>query len=121
MRWEDITTIVIIIATFVIWIAWDVYLGARGIKTESMWLAEWSRRWSIIPFFLGALVAHWCNQSSTPNYELWPWLVVSLSVVLFYDVSKFWWEPPVFMKYPGLWLIVGIPTGSLFFPQRFVP
>lgn len=121
MNVYDWLTVALLVGTGVVWIAWDVVLGARGQKTESMWLAEWSRRWNALPFTLGALMAHWFMQSTKPDYNAWPWAVACLGVVLAYDVSKRWWTPPVWLRYPGVWVALGMPVGFFFWPQRFVP
>jgi hypothetical protein len=117
----DWITVSLIVGTAVAWIAWDVVLGARRQKTESMFIAEWARRWNALPFTIGALCAHWFMQSTRPDYEAWPWAIVTLGVVVIYDISKLWWKPPVWLTYPGLWLVLGLPVGHFFWPQRWVP
>jgi hypothetical protein len=115
----DKITLALVAGTALAWIAWDVVLGARHQKTESMWLAGWAREWSALPFAVGALVGHWFVQN--PNYDAWPLAVVALGAVLAWDVARRidWLRPARWLAYPGLWLLLGIPVGFLWWPQRY--
>jgi hypothetical protein len=117
----DYWTVVLILGTAVAWIGWDVMLGAKQQDTESMWIAKWARRWAFLPFFVGALAGHWFLQSTNPDYTAWPWAVACLGAVFAFDVSRFWWAPPVWLRHPGIWLLLGLPAGHFLWPQRFVP
>ncbi len=124
----DIATVCIIAAVPVVWIAWDVYLGAKRQKTESMFLAEWARSFNVLPFLCGALVGHWFMQSSSPDYALWP-VALALAVCVFaWDLLCYPWgvkgatvtllQPAKWLRYPGLWLALGIPVGHFLWGQR---
>lgn len=124
----DVVTVCLIAAVPVVWIAWDVVLGLKRQKTESMWLAEWSRCWNVLPFLAGTLCGHWFMQNPHPNYALWPVALALTLAVLAYDLLCRPWsvkgasvtllEPVKWLRYPGLWLALGIPVGFFFFPQR---
>ena len=128
MTMFDRITIALIAATAVAWIVWDVILGAKRQKTESMWIAEWSRQWNVLPFLLGALIGHWTLQTPAPNYALWPFAVAAAVAVLAYDLLCHPWSakgstvtllrPARWMRYPGLWTLFGVAMGSLLWGQR---
>ena len=117
----DRVTLAIFAVTFAVWISWDVVLGAVHAKTESMWIAEWSRWWNALAFFLGALVGHWLMQSLRPHYSWWPFALVALGVVVGWDLLSHKVSMPAWTKYPGLWMELGVACGYLFWPQKWVP
>lgn len=124
----DYVTLSLIAGTAVVWIIWDIVLGAKRQKTESQWLAELSRTWNSIPFFVGILGGHWFVQNPNPHYEFWPVALGFLVCAFLLDLFCFPWDVkganvrlitlPKWTRYPGLWLLLGIPVGHFFFPQR---
>lgn len=125
MTWFDAVTVGLVVGTAAAWIAWDVVLGVRRQKTESMWIAQWSRQFNVLPFAIGTLVGHWFVQSPEPDYRAWPAAVACAIGVLGFDLVSFPWprgailNVPKWLRYPGLWLAFGVPVGHFFWPQRY--
>jgi hypothetical protein len=124
MKLRDKLTIGLIAGTGVIWIAWDVYLGAVGAPTESMWIAAWTRQANSLALFLGALVGHWAAQwfwKSAPHYGWWPVAAGILLAAVGWDVlcAAGLLGPPEWARYPGIWLAAGLPVGHVFWPQKY--
>jgi hypothetical protein len=121
MKTRDQVTIGLLVGTAVAWILWDIVLGAGGDKTESMWIAEWVRAANSLAFFLGALVAHWTLQTLRPHYAWWPVAVGILLAVVGWDIAcaSGAISPPEWSRYPGLWLLLGLPVGHWAWPQRW--
>lgn len=109
------------LALVAIIIGWDVVVGAVGAKTESQIIAETSRNWNIIALAFGILIGHWAWQSKVVlGYTLWRYGLIIPGAVLAFDLLCYFkvLSPPSWLRYPGLWTMVGIPTGSLLWGQR---
>lgn len=124
MNWRRVT-VGLIVATAIVWIAWDVVVGATHHDTESAIIAAWARAVNALPLTLGALVAHWCWQNRRPRYDWWPLALACLVAALAWDAltgSTFWPQVlhvPAWSRHPGLWLFLGLPVGHWFWPQRY--
>lgn len=111
-------TKILIGGTFVVWIAWDVYVALNGAATESMILRDGAKRWNILPFIVGFLGAHWFLPKKKPSISGWMWalpimtgLFVTDFIFFFGGYGNPWW------RYPGLWFALGIPAGFYLWPQ----
>ncbi len=121
MKLRDKITIGLLIGTAITWIGWDVILGATHSPTESMWIAGWVRQANSLALFLGALVGHWALQNPRPHYRWWPIALGLLFLVVAWDVlcGTGVFSPPGWTRYPGWWLLAGLPVGHWFWPQKF--
>lgn len=53
-------SMIMIIASFVIWIAWDIYAYFFGTdSTLSVVVTDWSHYTPMWPFLFGVLMGHW--------------------------------------------------------------
>lgn len=109
-----------IITTFVIWLMFDGWLGPAGLPTESQVIAYWARHLTFWPFLLGALNGHWFLGRRSANYSSWfyPFLAI-LALVgwdLYFIHTHGWVQAPY--RSPWVWFFVGLPMGSLFWPQQ---
>lgn len=68
MTLKDITQI-IILATVVLWIAWDIYVYRKqgDMPTESWTIWKWSYRIPAIAFMAGILMGHFFFQMDAPQ------------------------------------------------------
>jgi hypothetical protein len=68
MSAQDITQL-IILATFVVWIGWDIYayLKKGDLPTESWTIWKWSYRIPAIAFAFGVLMGHFFFQMAPPE------------------------------------------------------
>lgn len=107
-------------AIVVLLIAWDIVLSRLNEDTESQIISELARKWSVLPFFLGVLVGHWLMNRTEVDYSLWPIAVGALLLVVGLDAAHH--LSPVglaaWVRYPGIWAVVGIAVGSFFWGQR---
>lgn len=103
-------------------IGWDVYLGIAHADTESMILASTGRRFMALPLFAGSLVGHWFLNRRSVNYKLWPVALSILLATLAWDIVNVYFPAGTWVqewiRYPGFWLLAGLPVGSFFWPQR---
>ncbi len=124
MKLRDKITVGLLVGTAIVWIGWDVFVGQTGAQTESQIIAQWVRSANSLALFLGALVAHWAVQwffKSPPHYAWWPIVLGILGLVVVWDVlcGTGVLHPPGWTRYPGLWLVLGLPVGYFFWPQRY--
>lgn len=117
----DKITVALFIAVAVGLIVWDVILGLKKEKTESMWLAKWARDWNALPFAFGTLVGHWFMQNPNPHYAWWPYGAVAIALVAAVWDASLRLYVPRWARYPGWWLLVGVLNGYLTWPQRLPP
>lgn len=118
LKWDNITKWVLW-GTAIVWIIWDVVISGKG-HTESQMIAEFARKFVTAPFVFGILMGHWFFNRKTARYELWPVFVGLIVLVGLFDGVWHWTmhESRAWYRWPGIWLVLGIPVGSFFFPQR---
>lgn len=107
-----------IIATFVIWLAFDAWLGPNGGPTESQVLAYLGRISVTIPWIFGVLCGHWFLNRRGAHYN-WAWYGLPLLIaLLFFDA---YWAMAgygrVWYRWGGFYLLFGLPCGSYLVPQ----
>jgi len=108
-----------IIATFVIWLLFDAWLGHNGGPTESGMLAYFGQISTSFPWLIGALSGHWFFNRKTVNYKLAYYALIPFVGLIAWDL---WWGHAhpglrVWYRYAGVWFLVGIPCGSYLLPQ----
>lgn len=107
-----------IIGTFVVWLAFDAWLGPNGGPTESQTLAYLGKVSTSVPYLIGALSGHWFFNRVRANYRIWWVGFVILGVLIAFDAT---WAMAglgrVWFRWAGIWFLVGIPCGSYFWPQ----
>jgi len=111
-------TQLLIVATIVGLIAYDVIAGANGQPTESAVLRDWSVRWTLLPFVAGFLSSHWFAPRAHADVSGWMWALPAMVILLGIDLV---WNlkglPRVWWRYPYLYFILGVPVGYFFWPQ----
>ncbi len=121
-------TVVLIVGSGLVWLGWDVFVGAAHFETESQVIAQWVRAANSLAFFLGAWVAHLAWHNRNPHYDWWPYAVACLLAAIVWDALTTTWHVkgaavqlihvPTWMRHPGLWLLLGLPAGHWLWPQR---
>lgn len=108
----------VLIATIVALIAYDAIVATIGQPTESQILRDWGQKRVALPFTAGFLAAHWfMNRNSQ-----WPsgWML-ALPIILALVGWDVWWNhkdrPRVWYRWPGLWLLAGLPVGCFLWGQ----
>lgn len=112
----------IILGTFVLWIAADIWLGPNGGPTESQLLAHWGRVSAFFPFLIGFLMGHWFYGRRNVNYSAWGyglglWVLLGLWDCYWWGFSTHEVLYPWF-RWSGIWVTAGIPAGSYLWGQR---
>lgn len=109
-----------IISTFVVWLAFDAWLGPNGGPTESQVLAYWSQHLTSFSFLMGSLFGHWFLGRRSANYSSWfyPFIgIVSLTAWDIYFLNTHGFTEPWYRS-NWIWLGLGLPAGSIFWPQQ---
>lgn len=104
-----------IAATFVIWIAFDVWLGTHGGPTESMVLRDIGLKYTSFPFLMGFLCGHWFWPRQKQFLTGWMWALPILLGLLAWDI---FWPSDSWIRFPAIWLALGFPAGSFLWGQR---
>lgn len=108
-----------IILTFVIWIAFDVWLTQHGGPTESQVLTEWAKMSTFLPFLVGFLGGHWFFTVKRPWKQGWMWaLPIMIALVLFDVAWGIWGIGYPWFRWPGFYLGLGVPAGALLWGQQ---
>lgn len=106
--------------TFFIWLLLDAWLGPAGGPTESQVLAFWGRHATAFAFLMGSLMGHWFFGRKSANYSSWFWPFIGILILTGWDVyflrTYGYVEPAT--RWSGLWVLLGIPAGSIFWPQQ---
>lgn len=111
-----------IVGTFVIWILFDIWLGANSGPTESQVLREWGKRTIFFPWLIGFLSGHWFFGMKEPYFTAWIYGIGLWGALIAWDI--YWWKvrksEPYFpwYRYPGVWFLVGLPSGMILWGQR---
>lgn len=110
-----------IVATFIIWILFDVWLGAHGGLTESMVLKEWGMYSAFFPHLIGFLSGHWFFGRKNVNYSAWGfglgiWVLLGGWDVYWHQTAHINVHP--WFRYPGIWFLTGIPAGMYLWGQH---
>jgi peptidoglycan/LPS O-acetylase OafA/YrhL len=110
----------LIIGTVFIWLVVDAWVGSNGGPTESQVIAYWGRHLTFWSFLIGALCGHWFFGRRSADYALWFWPFIAIGLLLAWDIwfirTHGWIE--VGYRSPWICFAVGLPAGSLFWPQR---
>lgn len=114
MNLKQITT-TLIVSTFAIWIAWDVYLARNGGPTESMIMRDAGKVSTFVPHLFGFLIGHWFFPRQSQWQFGWMWGIAFWVVLLAWDL---WWPGGrVWYRYEGIWVLIGVACGTLFWGQ----
>lgn len=125
----------ILVGTAVGWLAWEFVLvygraKGKGWDTISIVLKDAGLRSCAVPYSVGVLCGHWWlnwPRSSSPWFAGW-WVWASVLVLAAgSDLAAWRWADRPretwpgwlrVLRYPGLWLLVGVFLGALCWPQR---
>lgn len=114
-------TKILLLTIAAVLLIYDYYAIPMGQPTESAVLRDWLIEFKFFAVTLGILVGHW----GFPTRERKPWmrgdlLVPGIVILAFLglDLLKVWAYLPVWVSYPGIWIALGIPVGSLWWNQR---
>lgn len=112
-------TIGIMAASVVLWLAWDAFLGSKGLETESKLIEAAAHVSVAFPFVVGFWMGHlFANRSLVVTSSWVRGLPFFATLVIFdlvwYFVTK---SQMTWFRYPALWLIAGIPIGSILWGQ----
>lgn len=130
-----IGTAFLLFATGVVWLAWElVTIYARqpgeGWATISVVMSNAALKSNALPFGVSLMIGHWWinwdRGDARAPFEAWPVWVVVLALLAIADAGVAIWAParPTWphwarvLRYPGIWVIVGIVLGPLTWPQR---
>lgn len=115
----------IILGAFVLLLGYDGLTAQISQPTESRVLLALAMSYSTIPLMFGILVGHWFFGhyqapqvfQSLLNLNLGP--LPFLAVSLIFDVlfNHFTTNSYPFWRYPGIYSLIGIPIGSIFWYQ----
>jgi len=125
----------LLFATGAAWLAWELVLvwgraRGEGWATISIVLKDAAMKACVLPFGIGLLSGHWFVlhdlwDRSTWFSGWWLWVAVAsalllVDVLLWGHAREAWplWARVV--RYPGLWLVVGVVLGFAAWPQRAV-
>ena len=104
-----------IAGTFIVWIGFDVYLTQNGGPTESQVLREIGMRYTFFPFLIGFLSGHWFVTVKKPWASGWMYALPIILGLIAWDVFA---PSDTWLRYPGIWLCLGIPSGALLWGQK---
>lgn len=108
----------LIVATFTVWIWWDVYLAKNGGPTESMIVRDWGKVSTFFPHLMGFLIGHWFFPRQSQWQSGWMWGLCFWGVLIAWDVAwNLWVGTYPWYRYEGFWVLVGIVSGTLFWCQ----
>lgn len=115
----NVLTYVLILGTFAVWIAWDVYLASKGAATESMTLRQWGEHCTFFPHLIGFLCGHWFFPHDHLWRSGWMWGLGVWGLLGLYDIAWAIWGNGgmPWYRYSGLWLLVGIACGTFLWGQ----
>lgn len=115
-------TELVIIATFVLLIAYDVIAGKINQPTESMVLREWGWRWNTVPFLAGFLIGHWFFPRREVDVSGWMWVLPILGGLIVFDIlwGRFGRNSRPWFRFPGWYVLLGIPVGMFLWGQASV-
>lgn len=112
MTWVEVVIVVVFIAV----LTTTVVAAMTKTETVSQTLLRWSRMHSWFAYLMGALMGHWFFPGA-PGIAVWPWLLVPMAVFGALDVVNAFYPFPGWLRYPGIYVLVGIPAGAFLWVQ----
>lgn len=113
-------TEIVVAATTVGLLAYDVIALKVGQPTESMVLRDWARSWTLLPFVAGFLLGHWFGPRQDPSFSAWAYALPIMALLLVGDVVWNVWfssgEVP-WWRYSLWYALAGIPAGMYLWGQ----
>lgn len=101
----------LLIAVSVVLLVYDGVCPHYGLPTESQVIRDTAWAWNVLPFIIGTIVGHWffpgfgITKSSAFGNLIPFWFFVL--------VMDFVFNGHGYHKYPGIWLLAGMPLGAL--------
>jgi hypothetical protein len=112
-------TQIVLAATIVGLIAYDVFAGVKGLPTESNTLRDWSENWTVLAYAAGFLLGHWFGPRQGVGTSVWYNAMPVLFGLLAGDIlwqfvghgAHPWW------RYSLWYALAGIPCGMYLWGQ----
>lgn len=109
----------IIITAFLSWLVATYVAAINKQETVSNTLKRWGTQANSFAFFFGVLLGHWffpLKQFGIPTFTIWPLVLIPIALIAGLDVFNAYNKNvlPTWLRYPGLWVLLGIPTGAFF-------
>ena len=114
-------TKLVIALTIICWIIYDVIAGPSGQPTESQQIREWGWQWTVFSFTIGFIVGHWLFPRREVDVSGWMWIIPIWVCLLTFDIV--WLKlglPRIWFRYPGLYVLAGIPAGMYIWGQASI-
>lgn len=112
-------TIIFIIATFVVWIAWDIILVFYRENTISQHLQRFGKSNTWFVYLMGFLSGHWFFSRKTAFTYGW---VIALSIMVLLGIFDLIWyltkQPFIWFRYSTIWFVFGLIAGCYLWNQK---
>lgn len=112
-------TRILVIASAVIWLIWDVMAMPNGNPTESMVIRDWAHSMTWLPLVCGILMGHWFLNNVGINHDL-KFVLPLLLVCILGDVAYHFFGPAIhpLWRNPILYVALGVPVGAFLWGQN---